>query len=105
MLTKVRVLVKGNRQFLILVIISGVFSLGAFNFSFVLLKSQDFGIAENDIPIVYAVINVTHTLIGIPAGVLADRIGKEKVLTLGFSIFVLSLLLMVLLDSNQYLFA
>lgn len=36
---------------------------------------------------------------------LADKIGKEKVLTLGFSIFVLSLMLMVLLDSNQYLFA
>lgn len=32
---------------------------------------------------------------------LADKIGKEKVLTLGFSIFVLSLMLMVLLDSNH----
>jgi MFS family permease len=105
MLTKIRTLIKGNRHFLVLLIISGIFSLGAFNFSFVLLKSQDFGIAEDDIPLVYVVINVTHTLIGIPIGVLADKIGKEKVLAIGFSIFVLSLMLMVLLDSNQYLFA
>ena len=28
-------------------------------------------------------VNVTHTVIAIPAGRLADRIGKEKVLTLG----------------------
>lgn len=105
MLTKTTTLVKANRQFLILIIISGIFALGAFNFSFVLLKSQDFGIAGDDIPLVYAVINVTHTLIGIPIGMLADKIGKEKVLTIGFSIFVISLLLMVVLDSDQYLYA
>jgi MFS family permease len=105
MLSNATYLVKANRQFLILIIISGIFALGAFNFSFVLLKSQDFGVAEDDVPLVYAVINVTHTLIGIPIGMLADKIGKEKVLTVGFSIFVISLLLMVILESNQYLYA
>ncbi|MPZ07091.1 MAG: MFS transporter [Nitrososphaeraceae archaeon] len=104
-LTRTMTLVKVNRPFLILVIISGVFSLGAFNFSFVLLKSQDFGISANDIPLVYAVINVTHTIIGIPMGIFADRVGKEKALIIGFSIFVVSLLLMIGLESNAYFFA
>ena len=71
-------------------IISGIFGLGAFSFSFVLLKSQDYGIAANDIPLVYAAINVAHTIIGIPAGILGDKIGKEKVLVLGFLVFVIS---------------
>ena len=88
-----------------LVVISGIFALGAFNFSFVLLKSQDFGISTDDIPLVYAVINVTHTIIGIPIGMFADKVGKEKVLTIGFSIFVITLLLMIVLESNQYLYA
>lgn len=104
-LTRTITLVKVNRPFLILVIISGVFSLGAFNFSFVLLKSQDLGISANDIPLVYAVINVTHTIIGIPMGIFADRVGKVKALTIGFSIFVVSLLLMIGLESNEYFFA
>lgn len=104
-LTKTITLLKVNRPFLILVIISGIFSLGAFNFSFILLKSQDLGISSNDIPLVYAVINVTHTIIGIPIGMFADRVGKEKVFTIGFSIFVVSVLLMLTLESNGYFFA
>lgn len=39
MTSKAANLIKGNRAFLILVIISVIFCLGAFNFSFVLLKS------------------------------------------------------------------
>ena len=105
MISKTKTLVKANRPFLMLVVISGIFALGAFNFSFVLLKSQDFGISAGDIPLVYAVINVTHTIIGIPIGMFADKVGKEKVLTIGFSIFVIALLLMILLESNQYLYA
>ena len=97
-------LVKGNRQLLILVIILGIFSLGTFNISFVPWKSQDFGITDNDIPLVYAECDSYYNRI--PIGVLEDKIGKEKVLTFGLSIFVLSLMLIVLffLDSNQYLF-
>jgi MFS family permease len=103
--TRMITLLKGNRPFLILLIISGIFSLGAFNFSFILIKSQDFGISTNDIPLIYAVINVTHTIIGIPIGMFADRVGKEKALTIGFSIFVVSLLLMMTLEPNRYFYA
>lgn len=105
MITNTITLVKENKAFVILIIISGIFSLSAFNFSFVLLKSQDFGSASNDIPLVYAVINVAHTLIGIPAGMLGDKIGKEKVLVLGYLVFIISLLLMIFLPSTQYLYA
>ncbi|HZD36257.1 MAG TPA: MFS transporter, partial [Nitrososphaeraceae archaeon] len=87
------------------VIISGIFGLGAFNFSFVLLRSQDFGIAQvGDISLVYAAINITHTSIGIPAGMLADKIGKEKVLVIGYSVFIISVLLMVFPISEQFLY-
>lgn len=98
-------LVKENKGFTILMIISAIFGLGAFNFSFVLLKSQDYGIATDDIPLVYSVINVAHTLIGIPAGILGDRVGKEKVLVLGFIVFVISCFLMIFLSSTDYLYA
>jgi MFS family permease len=85
---------KGN--FSLLLIIVGVFSLGAFNFSFVLLNAQEAGIADSLIPLVYAAINVAHTAIAIPAGVLSDRIGKEKVMILGYGIFFSTALLFLL---------
>ncbi len=72
-------LLKENKPFVILTIITGIFSLGAFNFSFILLRASELGVDQSFIPIVYAVINIAHTIIGIPAGILADKIGKEKV--------------------------
>ncbi len=99
-----KVVQKNNKPFLLLLVISGVFSLAAFNFSFVLLKASDLGIAKNFIPLVYVVINVAHTAIGLPSGLLADRIGKEKVLLLGFGVFLVSSLLMTLSGNPLYAF-
>jgi MFS family permease len=94
-------LIKGNTPLLLLFIIAGIFSLGAFNFSFILLRASDLGIQENLIPLVYAVINITHAAIGIPSGILADRIGKEKMLIIGYSVFFVSTALMVMLAENS----
>ena len=92
--------IHGNKPFVMLLVISCIFSLGAFNFSFVLLKASDMGVEKNFIPIVYAVINIAHTIIGIPSGFLADRIGKEKVLLIGYGVFGISTVLMVILSGN-----
>jgi MFS family permease len=93
-----------NRIFVYLVIIIGIFSLGAFNYSFILLKSTELGIEQNIVPIIYSIINITHTAIGIPAGILSDRIGKEKVLIIGFLLFVISVLLMYFSEKNNMIY-
>jgi MFS family permease len=90
-----------NKPFVLLLIISGIFSLSAFNFSFVLLKASELGIDNDVIPIVYAVINISHTAIGIPAGIVADKIGKEKVLIVGYAVFAISSTLMTTLSENS----
>ena len=59
------------------------------------------GIGKDVIPLVYAVINISHTAIGIPTGVLADRIGKEKVLTISYAAFVVSSSLMMYLQGKE----
>lgn len=100
LLSNIRIVVKGNVPFTLLLLIAGVFSLGAFNFSFILLRASDLGVQTNLIPIVYAVINIAHALMGVPSGALADRIGKEKVLVIGYSIFLISTILMILLSGN-----
>lgn len=87
-------------KFLLLLIVVSVFSLGAFNFSFILLNAKEMGVSEALIPIVYAVVNVTHTAIAIPAGRLSDRIGKERVLLMGYIAFIATTGLLALAPST-----
>ncbi len=79
-----------------LLVVVALFSVGAFNFSFILLNAQDLGVAADLIPVVYALVNVAHTGIAIPAGRLSDRIGKEKVLAGGYVLFLASTALIFL---------
>jgi len=84
-----------KKDFLLLLIVVSLFSLGAFNFSFVLLNAKEAGVLDPLIPLIYAVVNVGHTVVAIPAGVLSDRIGKEKVLVLGYAFFVFGAVLIL----------
>lgn len=81
-------------RFSSLLLIVGLFSIGAFNFSFILLRAREAGVSEALIPMIYAVINVAHTLIALPAGLLSDRMGREKVLVMGYGTFLASALLL-----------
>ena len=85
---------KGNKQFVFFLSVSAIFSAGAFNFSFVLLRSSDLGVDKNFIPLIYLAINVAHTAIGFPIGVLSDKIRKELIILLSYAIFGISLFLM-----------
>jgi len=102
LLKGVRTVLRGDFPLLLLVV--GLFSLGAFNYSFVLLNAKEANIADALIPSVYALINVAHTLIAIPSGLIADRIVKEKVLVVSYGTFLASALL-ILLWPGDYLFA
>jgi predicted MFS family arabinose efflux permease len=89
-----------NRRFILLLLTLGVFAVGAYNFSFILLKAGDLGLSESHIPLVYAAINVGAVVLGIPAGILADRIGKVPVLGLSYIIFIVTSLGGLLLAGN-----
>ncbi len=89
-----------TRDFSMLLVVVGLFSLGAFNFSFVLLNAQESGVSDALIPIVYAAVNVAHTVVAIPAGALSDRIGKERVLVMGYGVFLATALLILLSPSG-----
>jgi MFS family permease len=92
--------IRGNRRFVLLLVIAGIFGIGAFNFPFILLRASDLGVDENLIPLVYATLNIAHTAVGIPSGILADKVGKEKVLMIGYSAFVISTILMLVLSED-----
>ena len=100
LLAGIKAVLKGNFSWLLVIV--GIFSLGAFNFSFILLNARDAGIADSFIPLVYAAVNVAHVAIAIPAGVLSDRIGKEKVMILGYGTFLSSVMLILFLPISGF---
>ncbi len=100
LLTGVKIVLRGD--FSRLLIIVAIFSLGAFNFSFVLVNAKEAGVTDSLLPLVYAIVNVAHTAIAIPAGVLSDRIGKEKVLVLGYSVFLFTAMLILLYPATGF---
>jgi len=100
LLTGIREILKGD--FPILLLIVGIFSLGAFNYSFVLLNASEARVDYRLIPIFYALINLSHTLIAIPSGVLSDRIGKESVLLMGYGAFLAAALSLIFFPRNYY---
>ena len=77
-----------NREFTLLLVVLGIFAIGAFNFSFILLKAGSLGVPESQIPLVYACLNVATVMVGLPAGMLADKAGKVPVLGLSYIIFL-----------------
>lgn len=64
-----------------------VFTLGNSTDALLLVKANEAGIKVAFIPLVYLVTNLVSVLAAIPAGTLSDRVGKGKVLVVGFLIY------------------
>jgi len=79
-----------SKQFYTLVIFQVAFSLIAMNYSFMVLKSGDNGLALMMIPLAYTLYNFTQSLFAIPIGKLADRLGKPMMLSFMYASFGLS---------------
>jgi len=89
-----------NREFVLLLVALGVFSVGAYNFSFILLDAGRLGVQVNYIPLVYALLNFATVIIGYPAGMLADRAGKLSVLGLSYLVFMITSISGIFLTST-----
>jgi len=76
-----------TRRFGLFLIVMGIFALGAYNFSFILVKAGTLGVEERMLPLVYAALNIATVVTALPSGLLADRFGKEKILAVGFGVF------------------
>ncbi|ABL79048.1 MFS transporter [Thermofilum pendens] len=82
--------VLGNKRLLLVLAAFAVMGLGYYDFSFLLVRSREVGVAADLVPLVYLAINLFHTAVGYPSGVLSDRVGKEKVLVGSLVFFALA---------------
>ncbi len=63
-------------------LLSAIFALGAFSYSFLLVYAERVGFAES--PVLYLVFTAVASLTALSFGKLADRLGRRLVLILGY---------------------
>jgi MFS family permease len=78
-----------GRSYWVLVAVALLFNLGNSSDAFLLLRSQELGIAAPLIPLTFVVMNLTYGLSAYPIGALSDRIGRRGLLVSGFAWFAL----------------
>lgn len=78
------------RRFYAFLAIALVFGIGNSSDAFLILRARDLGTTLLAIPLVYALFNLVYALASVPLGALSDRIGRERVIVLGWAAYALS---------------
>lgn len=69
-----------------------LFNLGNSSDTFIILRAEDVGVSILTIPLVYALFNFVYASASVPLGSLSDKIGREKVILLGWLSYSLAYL-------------
>jgi MFS family permease len=71
-------------NFRLFLIVSSLFALGSFSYSFLLIYARGFGASESLLPVLYLIFTLVAALLSLPFGRLADSFGRKRVLLTSF---------------------
>jgi MFS family permease len=66
-------------NFVVFLLLSSVFAIGNFSYSFLLVYAKNLGFETFFVPVLYLIFTIVATLMAAPFGKLADQIGRKKV--------------------------
>ena len=88
-----------DNNFKLFLVLSSIFALGSFSYSFLLVYAKEFGFATTFIPVLYLLFTVVASIMSLPFGRLADRFNRKIILILSYLLFGLMSLGFVILKS------
>jgi len=86
-------------------LVSGIFALGSFSYSFLLIYANRFGFKLAFVPVLYLVFSLAASIFSLPFGKLADKIGRKPVLIISFICWALVAVTILFLRSKPALIA
>ncbi len=81
--------------------LSAVFALGSFSYSFLLVYAKEFGFEAGFVPVLYLLFTAVASVMSLPFGKLADKVGRRAILVLSYSLFGLMCLGFVYVGSFE----
>jgi MFS family permease len=93
-----------DRNFTLFLILSSIYSLGAFSYSFLLIYAKEFGFTVTFVPVLYLIFTAAASLLSYPFGKLADRIGRKPVLLLSYFFWIIVCLSVISKPNRLMLF-
>ncbi len=88
-----------DRNFRLFLVLSAIFSLSAFSYSFLLIFAKQHGFSYTFVPVLYLIFTAVASLVSMPFGKLADRIGRKAVMIISFGFWGLVCLSFIFLHS------
>lgn len=76
-----------SKDFYLFLGIVFIFTLGNSTDALLLVKAGDVGVSDAFIPIMYLVFNAVSVLFSVPAGMLSDKIGRDRLIIFGYLIY------------------
>ncbi|ELR97619.1 MFS transporter [Gloeocapsa sp. PCC 73106] len=78
-----------KKEYWTLLLVALVFNLANFSDAFLILRANQVGISQSLIPLSLVIMNLTYSLSSYPFGLLSDRMGRTKILSIGLLLFAL----------------
>lgn len=73
-----------DRNFRLFILLSSLYALGAFSYSFLLVFAKKFGFKAAFVPVLYLIFTAAASLLSLPFGKLSDKIGRKPVLMFSY---------------------
>ncbi len=93
-----------DRNFVLFMILSGIFAIGNFTYSFLLIHAKQSGFQIAFVPVLYLVYTIAASLTAYPFGRLADKIGRKTVMQISFFLWGLVCLVVLFFDTRLMIF-
>ncbi len=94
-----------DQNFRLFLLLSAVFALGSFSYSFLLIFAKEYGFKMSFVPVLYLIFSAVASLVSLPFGKLADMIGRKKVMLISFALWGLTCLAAIADQSKITVFA
>lgn len=69
-----------------------LFALGSSSNAFILLRAKDLGLGVSTVILAYLAFNVAYAVLAYPMGSLSDRLGRRKLILVGFALYAVTYL-------------
>lgn len=76
-----------SKEYYLFLAIAFIFTLGNSTDALLLVKASDVGVSDAFIPMIYLVFNAVSVLFSVPAGMISDRIGRERLIIFGYAVY------------------